>query len=383
MADTPNKKPWLVGMHYRMRTVAFAMMFVASALHSTGKSYSPGLWSLLVLLFLIYPHLQYYRACRARKPLEAEMHNLLIDSVLLGLAVAALGFPLWITFSAFLGTISNNTANMNWRGAGKTLLAFPAGALVGYAVSGFTLSPATGWPATFFCIVGLSAYLIAMGNISFARISRLRLTREALRLRETELVDANQTLHRKLQEIDLLQDQLREQANRDALTGLFNRRYLDSTLDRELARCKREGQPLALILIDIDHFKQINDTYGHQAGDEILLQLGMLLGRMARSADVACRYGGEEFLLLMPTMPLEVAIERAAELRLAFGEMVVPFGNFRLKATLSIGVSAYPGHGTFAEELIRHADKALYRAKHSGRNRVEVWDPEAVMSGAQ
>ena len=72
MADTPNKNPWLVGMHYRMRTVAFAMMFVASALHSTGKSYSPGLWSLLVLLFLIYPHLQYYRACRARKPLEAD-----------------------------------------------------------------------------------------------------------------------------------------------------------------------------------------------------------------------------------------------------------------------------------------------------------------------
>lgn len=377
MADTPKKKPWLVGMHYRMRTVAFAMMFVASALHSTGKSYSPGLWLLLVLLFLIYPHLQYHRACRARDPLNAEMHSLLIDSVLLGLAVAALGFPLWITFSAFLGTISNNTANMNWRGAGKTLLAFPAGALAGCSVFGFNLSPDTGWPATLFCIVGLTGYLVAMGNISYSRISRLRLTREALMLREVELMAVNQTLQSNFQEIDVLHDQLREQANRDALTGLFNRRYLDSTLDRELARCKRDGQPLALIMIDIDHFKQVNDTYGHQAGDQILLKLGALLASMARAGDVACRYGGEEFLLLMPTMPLDAAVVRADELRTNFGDMVVPFGEFRLKATLSIGVSAYPGHGMSAEELIRHADKALYRAKHSGRNRVEVWNPKA------
>jgi diguanylate cyclase (GGDEF)-like protein len=383
MADTPDKKPWLVGMHYRMRTVAFAMMFVASALHSTGKSYSPGLWLLLVLLFLIYPHLQYYRACRAPAPLSAEMHNLLTDSVLLGMAVAALGFPLWITFSAFLGTISNNTANMNWRGAGKTLLAFPAGALAGCSVFGFTLSPDTGWPATLFCIVGLTGYLVAMGNISYARIRRLRLTREALMLREAELMDVNQALHRNFQEIDVLHDQLREQANRDALTGLFNRRYLDSTLDRELARCKRDGQPLALIMIDIDHFKQVNDTYGHQAGDQILFKLGTLLAGMARAGDVACRYGGEEFLLLMPTMPLDAAVVRAGELRTTFGEMVVPFGEFRLKATLSIGVSAYPGHGMSAEELIRHADKALYRAKHSGRNRVDVWIPKAGAPDAQ
>jgi diguanylate cyclase (GGDEF)-like protein len=383
MADTPNKKPWLVGMHYRMRTVAFAMMFVASALHSTGKSYSPGLWLLLVLLFLVYPHLQYYRACRAPDPLAAEMHSLLVDSVLLGLAVAALGFPLWITFSAFLGTISNNTANMNWRGVVKTLLAFPGGALAGCSVFGFNLSPDTGWPATFFCIAGLTGYLVAMGNISFTRIRRLRLTREALMLREAELMDVNRTLHRNFQEIDVLHDQLREQANRDALTGLFNRRYLDSTLDRELARCKRDGQPLALIMIDIDHFKQINDTYGHQAGDEILLKLGTLLAGMARAGDVACRYGGEEFLLLIPTMPLDAAVVRAGELRTTFGEMVVPFGEFRLKATLSIGVSAYPGHGVSAEELIRHADKALYRAKHGGRNRVEIWIPKAEASDAQ
>jgi diguanylate cyclase (GGDEF)-like protein len=196
-------------------------------------------------------------------------------------------------------------------------------------------------------------------------------------------MDVNRTLHRNFQEIDVLHDQLREQANRDALTGLFNRRYLDSTLDRELARCKRDGQPLALIMIDIDHFKQINDTYGHQAGDEILLKLGTLLAGMARAGDVACRYGGEEFLLLIPTMPLDAAVVRAGELRTTFGEMVVPFGEFRLKATLSIGVSAYPGHGVSAEELIRHADKALYRAKHGGRNRVEIWIPKAEASDAQ
>jgi diguanylate cyclase len=155
-----------------------------------------------------------------------------------------------------------------------------------------------------------------LGQVAFTRIQRLRMTREALQVRERELMDVNDALHKNLREIDELQEQLREQANRDPLTGLYNRRYLDSTLERELARCKRDGNSLALILIDIDHFKQVNDTYGHQAGDEILLRLAALLAGMARAGDVACRYGGEEFLLLMPTMPMISARERAEALRL-------------------------------------------------------------------
>ena len=366
------KVPWLVRMHYRMRTEAFAMMFSVVALHGGDDSRGPGFWALMILLFLVYPHAQYLRTRRLADPTAAELRNLRTDSVFLGMAVATIGFPVWITFAGLLGTLSNNTANKGWTGVAETLVAFPGGALIGCLLWGFHFAPDTDWVTTLSCITGLTLYLTALGQVAFTRIQRLRLTREALQVRERELMNVNDALHKNLREIDELQEQLREQANRDPLTGLYNRRYLDSTLERELSRCKRDGHSLALILIDIDHFKQVNDTYGHQAGDEILLRLSALLGSMARAGDVACRYGGEEFLLLMPTMPLVSAQERAEALRLSFGNLDVPFGDFRLRATLSIGIAAYPGHGTSADELIRHADTALYRAKRLGRNRVEL-----------
>lgn len=371
-ADAPSKVPWLVRMHYRMRTVAFAMMFGVIALHGGGDVNGPAFWGLMVLLFLAYPHAQYLRTRRLANPTAGELRNLRTDSVFLGMGVATIGFPVWITFAGLLGTLSNNTANKGWTGIAETLVAFPGGALLGCLLWGFRFQPETDWITTLCCVAGLTLYLTALGQVAFSRILRLRLTREALQVRERELMEVNDALHENLREIDELQEQLREQANRDPLTGLYNRRYLDSTLERELARCKRDGHPLALILIDIDHFKQVNDTYGHQAGDEVLLKLSTLLACMARAGDVACRYGGEEFLLLMPTMPLASAQERAEALRMAFGNLAVPFGDFHLRATLSIGIAAYPGHGTSAGELIRNADTALYRAKHLGRNRVEV-----------
>ncbi|WP_374495104.1 diguanylate cyclase [Zoogloea sp.] len=371
-ADAPRKVPWLVRMHYRMRTVAFAMMFGVIALHGGGPVSGPGFWTLMVLLFLVYPHIQYLRTRRLPDPTAGELRNLRTDSVFLGMGVATIGFPVWITFSGLLGTLSNNTANKGWTGIAETLVAFPGGALLGSLIWGFRFEPETDWVTTLCCIVGLTLYLTALGQVAFSRILRLRLTREALQVRERELMEANDALHRNLREIDELQEQLREQANRDPLTGLYNRRYLDSTLERELARCKRGGTPLALILIDIDHFKQVNDTYGHQAGDEVLLRLAAMLASMARAGDVACRYGGEEFLLLMPTMPLASARERAEALRAAFADMEVSFGAFKLRTTVSVGIAAYPGHGISADELIRNADTALYRAKNLGRNRVEV-----------
>jgi len=372
MTKTEKKRHWLVRMNHRMRTVSFAMLFIAASLHLWNKHYNATDWLLLGALFLIYPHLQYWRAIRSQNAVQAEMNSLLIDAVLLGICMAALGFPLWITFSAMLGALSNNAINKGWRGVWHTIPALLLGVLISIGFNGFRLSPQTDWPTTLFCIFGLTSYLLATGDIAFKRNLQLRLTREKLQRRETDLLTANETLKLNLREIDALQGQLREQANRDPLTGLYNRRYLDSTLERELARCKRNGQPLALILVDVDHFKRLNDTYGHQAGDKVLIRLGSILSGMARAGDVACRYGGEEFLVLLPTMPLSTALERAEELRTIFAAMVVPFGDFRLQTTLSIGISVYPGHGTSGDELIRVADRALYLAKNSGRNRVAV-----------
>ena len=131
-------------------------------------------------------------------------------------------------------------------------------------------------------------------------------------------------------------------------------------------------ESLSLLMVDIDYFKKLNDRYGHQAGDEVLKRLGELIGRGARSGDLPCRYGGEEFLLVLPTMSLESAVERADQWRLAFADEKIPFANTLLSATLSIGVATCPEHGTTSEKLIGAADQALYAAKHAGRNRIAV-----------
>ena len=193
---------------------------------------------------------------------------------------------------------------------------------------------------------------------------------------ETDLQDTNTMLQHQLEEIHRLQEELRELAVRDGLTNLFNRRYLDETLERELSRAKREGYPLSLVMIDIDHFKKLNDTYGHQAGDKVLRELAALLWGNIRTEDVPCRYGGEEFLVLLPRMPLGIALERAESWRKEFEATRIPFGDFQLEGTLSCGLSGYPGHARTPDDLLRCCDEALYKAKHLGRNRCEVFESD-------
>jgi diguanylate cyclase (GGDEF)-like protein/PAS domain S-box-containing protein len=213
----------------------------------------------------------------------------------------------------------------------------------------------------FFELAGQGVHIAAVRDIS-ARIE----TENALR-------DANEQLTHHVEEIEELQETLREQAIRDALSGLFNRRFLEETCTRELARAQREGYPVALAMFDLDLFKRINDTYGHAAGDEVIIALARLLQQHARSSDTACRFGGEEFVLLLPGVDLETAATRVEELRRTFADTVIAFGAFRLRATVSAGVAAYPAHGLSTHELVARADEALYAAKRSGRNRVEYW----------
>lgn len=195
------------------------------------------------------------------------------------------------------------------------------------------------------------------------------------RAAEVQLRLANESLRNQLEKIEHLQVALKEQAIRDSLTGCFNRRYLDEVLERELSRSRREGYPLALVLLDLDYFKQINDTYGHLAGDEVLRMLSATLQADIRHEDILCRYGGEEFVVLMPRMPLSVAADRAERWRLKIADITVHFGNSDLKVTTSLGVSGYPDHGRTPDELTQFADIALYMAKNEGRNRVMVYTP--------
>ena len=191
----------------------------------------------------------------------------------------------------------------------------------------------------------------------------------------TALQDVNIKLKQRLDDIHELQAQLREQAMRDPLTGMYNRRFLDDALPGEIARAIREQTPLSLMMMDIDHFKRVNDTHGHQAGDEVLRMLADILRNEARRTDVVCRYGGEEFVLLLPKMNLESARMRAERWRRMFAEMDVPVESGKLRCTLSVGIAVFPDHGNSAEDLLRNGDRALYLAKALGRNRVETYDP--------
>lgn len=176
----------------------------------------------------------------------------------------------------------------------------------------------------------------------------------------------------KLEAIKSLEAQLREQAMRDALTGLYNRRYLNDSLARELSHVQRESIPLSIIMLDIDHFKKINDTYGHKMGDIVLINLSDTIKRHVRGGDIPCRYGGEEFVILLPGASTEIAVRRAEAFRAMFEKQVITSGKITIQATISLGVATFPIHGHTIEEVLNEADLALYAAKQAGRNQVKV-----------
>lgn len=166
-----------------------------------------------------------------------------------------------------------------------------------------------------------------------------------------------------------LRERLHEQANRDTLTGLYNRRYLQDILPRELLRALRHNAPLCLAMLDIDHFKRFNDTYGHEAGDVLLRELGRMLSENLRKSDIVCRYGGEEFVLVLLDSSLEDARQHLEQIRLQIEGMQIRHGNKLLGTmTVSVGIAGVPEHGSTPDELLRAADYAMYAAKQAGRN---------------
>ena len=177
--------------------------------------------------------------------------------------------------------------------------------------------------------------------------------------------------NREISELIETREDFRVQSLRDPLTNLFNRRYMEESLDREIQRADRSDQSLGLIMIDLDHFKDVNDTLGHEAGDVVLQSLGKFLQEHIRGGDIACRYGGEEFLLILPDAPLEATRKRAHALWEALKDLEIEYEGRRLTPpTMSIGVAVVPDHGKTRHAALRAADAALYRAKAAGRDRV-------------
>lgn len=195
-------------------------------------------------------------------------------------------------------------------------------------------------------------------------------------IEDQELLARVRTQSRRTRYIDILRrrvDHGMELAVIDQLTGLHNRRYMINQLDRLLKRPTAEQSPISVMIADIDHFKKVNDTYGHEAGDHVLQEIARRLQANTRPTDIVCRHGGEEFMIIMPDTPVEIACKAAERIRKAvaadaFEIEGVPVS---LDVTLSGGVAAYTGTGESALDLIKKSDEALYRAKSAGRNRVE------------
>jgi diguanylate cyclase (GGDEF)-like protein len=187
-------------------------------------------------------------------------------------------------------------------------------------------------------------------------VARLRQGRE-------ELAAINETLREKNVE-------LHEISITDSLTGLFNRKHLMETLDKEVSRCQRHTRSFSLMVIDIDHFKKYNDTYGHLAGDEVLSRLASVFKDSIRSSDYAARYGGEEFIIMLPESGAEQGVEAAERIRHEVAEQKFGGEGEAIEVTISVGVASYPDNGDDAESIIREADGALYEAKEMGRNQV-------------
>lgn len=171
-----------------------------------------------------------------------------------------------------------------------------------------------------------------------------------------------------------LQSALKEQSIKDPLTKLYNRRYLEETLARETARAQRNKQTMAALVMDIDFFKKVNDTYGHDGGDAVLVAFAQLLSTSVRKEDIACRLGGEEFVLVLPSANKQLAMARAEEICEAARKIHVPLQGKVIQITVSIGIAVYPEQAASADEMIQNADKALYAAKHGGRDQAVLYD---------
>lgn len=259
------------------------------------------------------------------------------------------------------------------------------------AVLGLIVAENAGWLRQPFYDVGVTQWVTFTALFGFtsgltyyinqSTKSALALARKEIEQRkqaEQSLKAANEELHLRVFEVQRLQVELHEQAIHDPLTGLYNRRYLSDALAREIIQAKRANSTLTFVMADIDHFKFVNDSYGHQAGDEVLVQVASLLKNHARGSDIACRYGGEEFLLVFPGTSLELARKRAEEIQQNCAALSIQHEGKNIAVMLSFGVAAYPDHGQQWEQIIVKADKALYQSKCNGRNQVTVFRDEEL-----
>lgn len=224
-----------------------------------------------------------------------------------------------------------------------------------------------------------AAMLKRFADLAVVALQNARLFRKAQqeiefrRKTEIQLRDANQVLKLQIKRVERLQKQLQELAVRDPLTDLYNRRYLKEALELEFAHPERSGKSSAILMMDSDYLKAINDKFGHKAGDDFLIQIADVIKDNIRVGDIACRYGGDEYVVVMSNVNSEIAYKRAESLRRGIARQSIVHRNENVNISVSIGIAMFPEHGSLREVLFQKADQALYEAKRRGKNRVVLY----------
>ncbi|MBK5553370.1 diguanylate cyclase [Pseudomonas sp. TH03] len=341
MAKTGGKGLSLARRLYTSRTLGLALGLLCVSVAMYPLNPAPWVWVVMLLNGVLWPHLAYQWARRATIPYHAEHRNLLVDAFLGGFWVVAMQFNPLPSATTISMMAMNNVAI----GGLRFLLAGSVAQVLGIGVGFLIFTPAfipqTSPLQLYACLPLMCLYPLALGWICFRQAHVLgRQKRELLALSRT-----------------------------DSLTGLLNHGTWKDQLDVEFQRCQRQNQGGAIALIDIDHFKTINDTYGHVAGDIVLRQLSKMLKQNLRAADVAGRYGGDEFCVILPDLALNSAAATMDALRDRFATLGYE-QNPALKVSLSIGLAAFNPTHTDATLWLNDADEALYEAKTTGRNRV-------------
>jgi len=359
-ASIAANPPWsaigfgVPGRVYPARVVGLGLGFFCVAGSLPGEQTPLWVWVALAVHGFVWPHFAYWRARRAADPRPVEHRNLLVDSI-------AGGFWLpWIEFNvlpsvAVLTMLSlNNIALGGWRLLLRGLGAQLAGVALGVLLAGISPPRATGMRELLFALPFLILYPLLVGNITYRLAQRL---------------DADK---RKLLNLSRI----------DPLTGLWNRAYWLERTGEEFSRFRRKGGAAVMVLGDVDHFKRVNDRYGHGQGDRVLRRLAALLQARLRRSDLLCRYGGEEFALLLPDTDSAGALAMVEQLRGAVLEASFAPA-FPERLTMSFGLAQLTAPMADPAAWIEAADTALYQAKRSGRNRALVYLPPAGAPGAE
>ncbi|WP_068830050.1 diguanylate cyclase [Pseudomonas sp. BMS12] len=326
---------------YLPRSIGLGIGFFCVAAAMWPLQPAPWVWALLLFNGFLWPHLAFQWARLSPMPFKSERRNLLIDSVFGGFWAAAMQFNVLPTVTILAMMAMNNIAAGGGRFFLKGSLAMFSGMALALPTFGPAFSPDTSMLQLYACLPMLVLYPLALGWVSYRLSIKLAEHKQALRA----------------------------VSRTDSLTRLYNHGHWKDLLQREFDKCRHGQQRATVALIDVDHFRSINDNHGHLVGDSVLRLLSERLVRSLREEDLAGRYGGDEFCVILPSTPPVLAAEVMERLRVELAEVRSELAP-QLQITLSIGLAGYSPRQLDASHWLRDADQALYQAKHQGRNRV-------------